>query len=188
MNRKVTLPRKNWKVSSREYFTYFMQSQGSMLRVLMENIYFNLEGILGQAPRINFAVSNLKQACIIGGQRYSARPDGAAVIGPRDRRVPIISFVGWYEGQTWCEFLSEVLSIMLGQLAGNVTGKSQDQAVFVGGFHRLEIYIALHTKGCSEDESFDLQSTRGYNLILKEDWLEATHGLTRLLRYMGMQR
>jgi hypothetical protein len=31
---------------------------------------------------------------------------------------------------------------MLGQLAGNVTGKFHDQAVFVGGFHRLEIYIA----------------------------------------------
>lgn len=63
------------------------------------------------------------------------------------------------------------------------------------GFYGLHIHIAralfttdaisrVHSKGCSEDEIFELGFTRGYDLCMKEDWLEATRALTRLFRYL----
>jgi hypothetical protein len=42
----------------------------------------------------SFPVSRLKQIYVIGGQRYATRPDGAAMVGPQERRLPIISFAG----------------------------------------------------------------------------------------------
>lgn len=89
---------------------------------------------------------------------------------------------------------------MLGQLAKNLDvrhGGSNigDQEIYVIGFHGCEFYIArgffkadvisrVHTKGCSEDEVIQLNFSRGYKPFLKEDWLEATRGLTRLFRYI----
>lgn len=86
---------------------------------------------------------------------------------------------------------------MLGQLRMNNTKDMivEDQEAFVVGFHGYHFHIArgffpaetlkrVHAKGCSEDESLELQFTRGYNLFLKEDWLEATEGLVRLFRYL----
>lgn len=48
----ITLPRKNWRVPTSEYFTHFMRSQGMMLRVLMQTTYLNIEGIKRQRPSI----------------------------------------------------------------------------------------------------------------------------------------
>lgn len=88
--------------------------------------------------------------------------------------------------------------MMLGQLAKNLDvrhGGSNigDQEIYVIGFHGCEFYIArgffkadvisrVHTKGCSEDEVFELKFSRGYNLCSKEDWLEATRAVARLFR------
>ncbi|KAE8348158.1 hypothetical protein BDV28DRAFT_161598 [Aspergillus coremiiformis] len=190
----IMLPKKNWKVSRREYFANFMRSQGMLLRVLVETIYYNLKDYILQTPRLYFPVSRFKQTYVIGGERYAATPDGAAMIDPQEQRLPIISFVGWYEGQTWNEFLAEILSIMLGQLAKNYNADSQDQEVFIIGFYGRCIYIArgyftsdlisqAHLKGC-KDETIEIQFTRGYNLSLKKDWLEAITTLARLLQYL----
>lgn len=89
---------------------------------------------------------------------------------------------------------------MLGQLAKNVSVRSGgagfgDQEVFVAGFHGSHFHIArvfftadviskVHSKGTSEAEVYELKFTRGYNLCLKEDWLEATRVLARLFRYL----
>jgi hypothetical protein len=48
----ITLPKKNWKVSRREYYANLMRSQGMMLRVLMETIHHNLKDTIQQAPRL----------------------------------------------------------------------------------------------------------------------------------------
>ncbi|KAE8402303.1 hypothetical protein BDV37DRAFT_295455 [Aspergillus pseudonomiae] len=186
----ISLPKKNWKVSSREYFAHLMRSQGMMLRVLMGTIYHNLENGQAQESKIHFPVSGFKQVYVIGGQRHSSIPDGAAMIGPRERRLPIISFAG-----TWSEFLAEILSIMLGQLARNLSGGYEDQEVFVIGFYERCIYIArglfgkelisrVHVKGCTQDDTVELQFTRGYDLSLREDWFEAISALAKLLRYL----
>lgn len=69
----------------------------------------------------------------------------------------------------------------------------EDQEVYVFGFHGYGFHIArasskpifisrVHTKGCSEDEVFELKFSRGYNLCSKEDWLEATRAVARLFR------
>lgn len=101
----------------------------------------------------------------------------------------------WIEGQTSHDFLAENLSIMLGQLAANVSIDHQDQEVFTLGLYGSSIYISrglfttsqiakVHSKGCSENEVFHLRFSRGYNLSLRKDWLEAMHALSRLLRYL----
>ncbi|PLB48728.1 hypothetical protein P170DRAFT_446569 [Aspergillus steynii IBT 23096] len=194
---RTRLPKKNWKVSRREYFEHFMRSQGMMLRELVETIYQNLKDAMPQAPRLHYAsfpVSRFEQKYVIGGQRYISRPDGAAMVSPKERRLPIISFAGWYEGQTWSEFLAEILSIMLGQLAKNIRVDFQDQEVFIVGFYGRCIYIArgyfttdlisqVQLHGYTEDETIEIQFTRGCNLSSREDWLEAMDALTGLLRY-----
>lgn len=48
----ISLPKKNWKVSSREYFAHLMRSQGMMLRVLMKTIYHNFENGQAQESKI----------------------------------------------------------------------------------------------------------------------------------------
>lgn len=88
--------------------------------------------------------------------------------------------------------------MMIGQLVGNIKiqdNHSCDQEVFVVGFHGACVHIAhglfttdmisrVHSKGCHSDEIFQLNFTRGYDLCLKEDWLEATRALARLFRYL----
>ncbi|PYI06517.1 hypothetical protein BO78DRAFT_386883 [Aspergillus sclerotiicarbonarius CBS 121057] len=194
----ITLPRKNWRVPSREYFTHFIRSQGMILRVLMQTIYVNLEDIHEQGPPLlvsSFPAPETKHKYVIGGKRYASIPEGAVMVGPQERALPIVSYVGWFEGQTWKEFLAEVLSIMLGQLAANLGGRVQDQEIYVIGFYRRYIYLArgifttdlisrVHAQGCAENEAFELKFTRGYDLYLKEDWLEAMRALTRLFRYL----
>ncbi|KAE8382749.1 hypothetical protein BDV26DRAFT_288307 [Aspergillus bertholletiae] len=117
------------------------------------------------------------------------------MVGPQEQRLPIVSFAGWYEGQTWSEFLADILSIMLGQLAKNLNRHSKDQEVFIIGFYGQCIYIArgyftsdiisrAHLKGCKEDDAIEIQFTRGYNLSLKKDWVDAVNALTRLLQYL----
>jgi hypothetical protein len=112
----------------------------------------------------------------------------------------VFNIAQWFKGQTWSEFLMETLSVMLGQLTINIGAQradedSQDQEVFVVGFHGFYFHVAhgfftktlvsrVHAKGCSENESFSLRFTQGYNLWLKEDWLEATRALARLFRYL----
>lgn len=89
---------------------------------------------------------------------------------------------------------------MLGQLAKNISLHSgpagpQDQEVFVVGFHGRYVHIAhgvfladtilrVHSEGCSTDEVFALKFSRGYDLRLKDDWLEAMRALARLFRYL----
>ena len=87
---------------------------------------------------------------------------------------------------------------MLGQLTKNLsildTG-FQDQEVFILGFHGPYIHIArgfftkdlisrVYAQGHFDQEPINLQFTRSYDLFLKEDWLEATRVLTRLIRYL----
>ncbi|RAK83712.1 hypothetical protein BO79DRAFT_277545, partial [Aspergillus costaricaensis CBS 115574] len=190
---KVTLPRQNWETPGRA--PQFLQSQGMMLKILMQTIYDNLEDLTENRPELHFPVSGLKKRYVIGGKRYASRPEGAVVVKSQGRSVPIISYVGWLEGQTSHDFLAENLSIMLGQLAANISINHQDQEVFTLGLYGSCIYIPrglftttqmrqVHSKGCSENETFHLRFSRGYNLSLRKDWLEAMHALSRLFRYL----
>ncbi|KAI9932719.1 hypothetical protein AWENTII_004958 [Aspergillus wentii] len=196
----ITLPRKSWKVSENQRFGRFIETQTYMLRALMMTTYLNLEGIKTQHLEIHYGLGKATFKYVIGGQKYAARPQGAVTVGPRTESLPIISFTGWFEGQTWGEFLAETLGVMIGQLVKNISVQSsstgfQDQEVFVIGFHGCQIHIArgyfttdvisrVHSKGCSEKDVFELNFTQGYNLCLKEDWLEALRALTRLFRYL----
>ena len=114
---------------------------------------------------------------------------------PRLLMATTLTSMKWIEGQTSHDFLAEDLSIMLGQLAANVSIDHQDQEVFTLGLYGSCIYISrglfttlqmdrVHSKGCSENEVFHLRFSRGYNLSLRKDWLEAMHVLSRLLRYL----
>ncbi|RAQ80830.1 hypothetical protein COH21_001190 [Aspergillus flavus] len=196
----ITLPRKNWKVSEREHHRTFIMSQAVMLDALTVDVYHNLEGIKDHGFDVNFTALRYKTLYVIGRRQYATKPEGAVTVGPRTEHLPIISYTGWYERQTWNEFLGETLSVMLGQLAQNMTvrtGKAgvQDQEVFVVGFHGPQFHIArtlfaadlvarVHPRGCSNNEVIELQFTRGYDLSLKKDWLEATRALARLFRYL----
>ncbi|KAE8329121.1 hypothetical protein BDV39DRAFT_172579 [Aspergillus sergii] len=194
----IIIPRKSWKVSTRDHSSLFIHAQCSMSRVLMGSIYDNLEGIKEQGPRVQFMSSTRELKYTIGGDRYKTRVEGAAIVGPRAQYLPILSFTGWFEHQTWNEFLIETFSTMLGQLTRNLsilhTGFA-DQEVFIVGFHGPHLHIArgyfpkdlirrVHAEGYSENETFSLEFTRGYNLWLKEDWLEAIRALARLFRYL----
>ncbi|PLB43627.1 hypothetical protein P170DRAFT_459282 [Aspergillus steynii IBT 23096] len=181
------------KVSEKQRFGHFIGSQGMMLRALMKPIYCNLEGIKRGEPE-----NSLKNT--IGGKQFGTRLEGAVTLGPRAECLPLIPYTGWFEGQTWSQFLGETLSVMLGQLAASMSIQSesrgfQDQETFAIGFHGLHIHIAcgvftadsiskVQREGCSKDDIFDLSFTRGYNLCVKEDWLEATRALSRLFRYL----
>ncbi|PLN84929.1 hypothetical protein BDW42DRAFT_161934 [Aspergillus taichungensis] len=194
----ITLPKRNWTVPGRADYAHLMGLQGTMLRILMETIHLetiHLEKSRKGGHQLYFPMTKFKQAYVIGGDKYYSRPDGTATFGPPEKRVPILSFAGWYEGQTWKEFLTEILSIMLGQVARNVNVCYEDQEVFIIGFYERCIYIArgfftkdlisrVHLKGCSEDETIELLLTRGYNLSLREEWMEAVGVLANLLRYL----
>ncbi|KNG88944.1 hypothetical protein ANOM_002205 [Aspergillus nomiae NRRL 13137] len=199
-NETITLPRKNWRVSEREYHQTFLLAQSMMLSELMKDVYRNLDGIEDQGLEVNFTTSNFKTLYVIGRKQYATKPEGAVTVGPKDENLPIISYTGWYARQTWNEFLGETLSVMLGQLAQNMTVRTgkpgvQDQEVFVVGFHGPFVHIAraffaadlvarVHPRGCSNDEVLELKFTRDYDLSLKKDWLEATRALARLFRYL----
>lgn len=114
--------------------------------------------------------------------------------------IPVNVISQWFEGQTWNQFLVETVSVMLGQLATNINIRSgdtslQDQEVFVVGFFGPNVHIArgffaadviarVHVNGPSGNEGFELKFTRGYNLCLRSDWLEATRVFSRLFRYL----
>ncbi|KAB8067081.1 hypothetical protein BDV29DRAFT_196711 [Aspergillus leporis] len=108
------------------------------------------------------------------------------MVGPKERPLPIISYVGWFEGQTCVEFLGEIFSIMLRQLAKNLrrgTTGTHDQEVYVVDFRGPYIFIIrtyftgelikrVHPNRCPGDENY-----------VKEDWLRAMSALARSLRY-----
>lgn len=50
IDEKATLPRKKWETPGRE--PGFLQSQGMMLRALMETIYYNLEDLAEKCPEL----------------------------------------------------------------------------------------------------------------------------------------
>ncbi|KAE8316150.1 hypothetical protein BDV41DRAFT_529196 [Aspergillus transmontanensis] len=183
----ISLPMRNWKQPEREYSRSFIRTQGLMLNMLMHTICNNLDGTCEERPRII-------------GKRFASKSEGAATVRLQEGLVPIISYTGWFEGQTWSQFLMETLSIMLGQLAKTMSKRTgntgvQDQEIFVVGFYGRYIHVAhglfpadtiawVYSQGFSKDEAFDLKFTRGYDLCSKKDWLEATRALTRLYRYL----
>ncbi|PYI11673.1 hypothetical protein BO78DRAFT_466237 [Aspergillus sclerotiicarbonarius CBS 121057] len=197
MREEIVLPRKSWAGSKMDPARSMIRSQGLILRLLMLDIYRSLEGVRGQGVEIRFPISASTVKYLIGGDQYGSRPEGEVTVGPRDESLPILSYTGWFKEQTWSEFLGQTLGIMLGQLAKNIRVQRplQDQEVFVIGFYGPHIHIArgcfpratisrVHAKGCSDNEVFELEFTRGYNLCRKDDWLEATRALARLFRYL----
>ncbi|RAH82447.1 hypothetical protein BO86DRAFT_399088 [Aspergillus japonicus CBS 114.51] len=68
-----------------------------------------------------------KQYYFIGGKQYASRSESAVTARLQSQRIPIPSFTGWFPGQTWSEFVGEILAIMLGQLACNFRHEVQDQ-------------------------------------------------------------
>ncbi|RAL04445.1 uncharacterized protein BO80DRAFT_452535 [Aspergillus ibericus CBS 121593] len=203
--RTITMPRKSWRIAGRERFRYFINSQCILSRLLLEGIYLSLDDVQAWNLdcKVRFTTSPREVKYTIGGTRYVTRLEGAAVIGPRDQYLPIITFTGWFPGQTWEQYLIEILSAMLGQMTQNLdilkTG-FQDREVFVVGFHGPYLHIVrgffpkdliarVHAEGYAGNEVFHLEFTRGYYLWSKGDWLDATRALTRLLRYLlGVQR
>ncbi|EHA18368.1 hypothetical protein ASPNIDRAFT_38025 [Aspergillus niger ATCC 1015] len=201
---EIVLPRMNWKVTGRESHRHLISSQGFILRILMQMVYRKLKRVMEQEQTQGLEIrspnSMSSSKYVIGRQMYASRPVGQVTVGPRDNSLPIISYTGWFEEQTWEEFVGEVLSVMLGQLAKTLTVHKhsqglQDQEVFVVGFHGPQIYIArgyfppdeisrVHSKGISGNEFFELEFTRGYNPCERDDWLEAMRALTRLFRYL----
>ncbi|KAE8134962.1 hypothetical protein BDV38DRAFT_273173 [Aspergillus pseudotamarii] len=165
----TTTPKTSWEIAIREYSRLFIRAQCSMTRVLMENFYFNLEVSKSKGPGFMASPRELKYT--IGGNRYRTRVEGAAIVEPRAQYLPIISFTGGLENQTWNEFLTRNLSILR-------TG-FEDQEVFIVG-----LITRVHAEGYSEHEAFSLKFTRGYNLCFMEDWLDAIRVLSRLIRYI----
>ena len=103
----------------------------------------------------------------------------------------------WSEGQTSSDFLAENLSIMLGQLAQNISIDTRNQEVFTVGLYGSCIYIShgmfttsqvfrvTTVKGLLRERGLPLKFTRGYDLSLREDCIEAMHSLSRLFRYLS---
>ncbi|KAE8152276.1 hypothetical protein BDV25DRAFT_138091 [Aspergillus avenaceus] len=196
----ITLPRLSWALPQREYFKHSLRSQGLMLTTLLCNVYGSLDGIREQGPRIHFDPFGLKQTYVLGGKRFTGKSEGVATTKLQSGSVPIISCTGWYGSQTWNEFLTETLSIMLGQLAKNIFlpgdgAQVQDQEVYAVGFRGAYFHIVygyfpagtitrVHSKGCARDEKLTLRFSRGYHLNLKGDWRDAMRALARLFRYL----
>ncbi|PLB55418.1 hypothetical protein P170DRAFT_443215 [Aspergillus steynii IBT 23096] len=166
-----------------------IRSQGMLLATLLEIVYDSLGDISEIAP-----IVQPKLRYVIGSKRYSAQSEGAAVVGSHPG-TPIISYAGWFEGQSWNNFLAETLNIMLGQLAANLSVPFQDQDAFVVGYYGSCVFVArgsfsgdmisrVHSNGCSEEDVFQLKFTRGYDLSSKDDWNDAMRALTRLFRYL----
>ncbi|KAE8154282.1 hypothetical protein BDV25DRAFT_126582 [Aspergillus avenaceus] len=195
----ITLPRKSWKIPGREQHRYFINSQCTVTRLLIETIYLNLEDVKKKDLNLQFITTPRDFRYTIGGTRYASRLEGAAIVGPRAKYMPVISFTGVLVcGKSLNGFPVETFSAMLGQLAQNLRNLSaafQDQDVFVVGFHGSYLHIArglfskdLITRVLAQErlahEPVGLELTRGYNLCFKKDWLEATQALSRLLRYL----
>lgn len=86
---------------------------------------------------------------------------------------------------------------MLGQIAQSVDIQPLDQdcEVFVAGFAGRQFYIArgyftaglisrVQAEGSSRDENIEIHFSRGYDLTMKYDWLEAVGMLAGLYRYL----
>ncbi|PLB52054.1 hypothetical protein P170DRAFT_377519 [Aspergillus steynii IBT 23096] len=195
----ITLPRKSWRMPGREQFTHFINDQCTITKLLLQSIYLSLDhDVKAPDPKVEFTTAARDLKYTIGGSRYATRLEGAVLAGPRAQYMPMIAFTGWFIGQTWNAFLMETFSAMLGQLTRNLsllqTG-FEDQEVFIVGFYGPYLHIArgfftkdrisrVHAEGNFDQGPVSLQFTRGYDLFLKEDWLEATRALTRLLRYL----
>ncbi|RAK93731.1 hypothetical protein BO79DRAFT_101249, partial [Aspergillus costaricaensis CBS 115574] len=192
----ITLPRKSWRVGDRSNHVQFLHSQSHVLGDLMRSIYRRLEDLDDEAPRLGALPFPRDVKYVVGRLQYAARLEGNVHVGTRDEFIPIVSFTGWYKGQTWNELLTDTICSMLGHLTMNLThgshGGVQSQEVFVVGLHGPYLHICrgffprdriarVYQHGYSDEEEFELEFTRGYNLYLKEDWLEATRALTRLL-------
>ncbi|PLN79011.1 hypothetical protein BDW42DRAFT_173826 [Aspergillus taichungensis] len=189
---RITLSRKNWREPMRERHKRFLNWQGTMLSDLMKGIYQSLEALDNEVTDIKFPMNSIRLQYQIRGGNYAAQPEGTVIdkLG-----VPIISFNGWYEGQTWGDSLRNTLSVMLGQLTKSLRRGAvfPEQRVYIVGFFGKELYIALglfssdlitraQSTGCLED--FEILISPGYNLCLQENWIEAIRGLTRLFRYL----
>ncbi|RAL06549.1 uncharacterized protein BO97DRAFT_358529, partial [Aspergillus homomorphus CBS 101889] len=196
----VTVPLRNWELEGRKSCLQFIKSQGILLKLLMQIVYKSLEDIKKADPEILFPIAAPKMKYIIGGTQYQARSEGQIAIGSREKNLPIVSYTGWFIGQTWSELLGETFSIMLGQLASNLgvwknCNVLREQEVFVIGFYGSCIHVArgiftldpvsrAHSQGLSDIGAFNIDFTRGFNLCFKSDWLEAARVLTRLFRYL----
>ncbi|PGG96325.1 hypothetical protein AJ79_09630 [Helicocarpus griseus UAMH5409] len=191
----ITLPQKSWNVSDKQDYGDFIRQQGPILLSLLFDLSLSLDGIKFDS-RVGLSVGGFKLKYVIGGTVYATRAPGALQFGPAKSRCAYFII---YRRQTWEQFVTETLCVMLGQLAANISHsrdkKLQDQEVFVTGFHGHHIHFArgfftadsvsrVQSAGCSEVEQFELMFSRGYDLGLKTDWLEATRGLARLLRYL----
>ncbi|PYI08045.1 hypothetical protein BO78DRAFT_417063 [Aspergillus sclerotiicarbonarius CBS 121057] len=146
--KSIKLPRKNRQLPERKPFSSFMQLQSSILKTPMTTLYYNRKGIREHSPQVKFK-SEMIQKYTIGCQQFSCKSEGAAIVMCQGKPVPIIFFTGWFEGQTWYQFLMEILSIMLGKLARNITlqrpqhnARLHDQEVFVVGFYGFYFHIA----------------------------------------------
>ncbi|KAK2813302.1 hypothetical protein FQN50_000617 [Emmonsiellopsis sp. PD_5] len=194
----ITLPRKNWEVvDNQDWLSEFIQCEGWMLQKLLQDVYDWLGLAVPDGLRIYCPSGKPTLKYVIGGKKFASRYQGAVTVGPPNLGVPIITYPAWWEGQTWKEFLAETVSVMLGQLASNlkVCNSLCDQEVFVAGFHgeffhvargffRSDVISRVQKKGCSESDVFELKFTRGYDLCLKQDWVEAVRVLSRLFRYL----
>ncbi|RAL02171.1 uncharacterized protein BO80DRAFT_443967 [Aspergillus ibericus CBS 121593] len=150
----IKLLEKSWQQPEREPFSAFVRSQGSMLKTLMTAVYCNLEGIREHSPHIQFKSQLIERPGLL----------------------------------------------MAAVLAANITLQrrrhvTRDQEVFVLGFYESYLHIAygvfpattvtrVHKEGCAKGEEFTIKFTRGYNLNLKDDWLELVPALARLYRYL----
>ncbi|PGH20430.1 hypothetical protein AJ80_03576 [Polytolypa hystricis UAMH7299] len=174
----ITLPRKNWNVAEDQTLSSkFIHDQGRMLQKLLQDAYDWLDLSVPKGLRVYCPSGKPKLKYVIGGEKFASRYQGAVTVGPPGLR--------WWEGQTWKEFLTETVSVMLGQLAANlkVYDSLCDQRGFCGWLPR-DVVSRVQMKGCSESEVFELKFTPGYDLCLRQDWVEAVRVLSRLFRYL----
>ncbi|KAE8151842.1 hypothetical protein BDV25DRAFT_138440 [Aspergillus avenaceus] len=192
----VTIPQQNWSVSGQQVMGRLLQYQRPMLINLIASVYMELEDVAIQLPRLRFPPISSRMKYYIGKKEYGAIPQGRVIVNLWDYALPILSYTAWWEGQTWNEFIGETLTIMIGQLSESLRMLGVNgEEVFVVGFHGKNFHIArgffsrelitrAYLKGCSPADEVELHFSRGYNLCLKEDWMEATRALSRLIRYL----
>ncbi|PYI17530.1 hypothetical protein BO99DRAFT_434420 [Aspergillus violaceofuscus CBS 115571] len=142
----VTLGRKSWKYANREEFESCMTKQDHILRTLTMHLYFRTHAT--DSLWISYT-TQAKQYYFIGGKQYASRSESAVTARLQSQRIPIPSFTGWFPGQTWSEFVGEILAIMLGQLACNFRHEVQDQEGLPCRFLRLP---DLHCPGILSSE------------------------------------
>ncbi|RAL03878.1 uncharacterized protein BO80DRAFT_273401 [Aspergillus ibericus CBS 121593] len=94
MREDIVLPRKSWSGSDRDRARSLIKTQGMLLRLLMQTVYERLESVVKQEVEIRFPISASTVKYVIGGKQYGSRPEGEITVGPRDERLPIISYTG----------------------------------------------------------------------------------------------